>query len=383
MSNNLPAVPNGIWIDAPEALDEACRVLSDLDVLALDTEFLRETTFHPKPALLQLGNASQVYLIDMIALDTPTEALKELLGPTGPLKLLHACAEDLEVLRNWLGSVPQPIADTQLAEAFVAGEPALSYQRLVERYLDIHVPKEATRSDWTLRPLSEVQCAYASADVAYLSPIWMVQRKALDDRGLLEWFEQECQRQIDKATREEGDEDRHLRHRQIWRLNPRQFEAYRLLCQWREAEVRARDVPRKRLATDALLFELATHLPKNRFELAAIEGMHPPVVKKEGDALLATLKDVAALSESELPTPPPSPLGAEFKQVFKSLKQLVNQKAEAHGLPSELVANRRDLETWTAAVMSGAPIMFATEWRRALLATSILDIAAAFERSTS
>ena len=47
------------WIDSPEALNDACAQLAQSDVIGVDTEFLRETTFAPIPALIQLGNGQQ------------------------------------------------------------------------------------------------------------------------------------------------------------------------------------------------------------------------------------------------------------------------------------------------------------------------------------
>lgn len=69
MTNALPEVMPGQWVDTPDALAAACECLAACDVLSIDTEFFRETTFHPVPALLQMGTPDRVFLVDMAGLE--------------------------------------------------------------------------------------------------------------------------------------------------------------------------------------------------------------------------------------------------------------------------------------------------------------------------
>ena len=103
------------WIDSAEALDAACEQVSGASVIALDTEFFRENTFFPIPALIQFASHEVAYLVD--PLSTPcTNAFKALLQNSA-VKLLHACSEDLEVFQRWAGVLPTPLVDTQVAQA--------------------------------------------------------------------------------------------------------------------------------------------------------------------------------------------------------------------------------------------------------------------------
>src|SRR5690554_1631772 len=181
------APPDIHWIDSTEALDAACVALSNAETLALDTEFFRESTFYPVPALLQLTAGDAVYLIDPQALE-PTESLRALLSG-GPLKLLHASSEDLEVLDVWAGVAVAPVVDTQVAQGLLGEDPAIGYQRLVEHWTGVLLPKEETRSAWLERPLSEAQCLYAALDVVYLLEVWKRQRERLAELKRLAWLE--------------------------------------------------------------------------------------------------------------------------------------------------------------------------------------------------
>ncbi|MHB0776418.1 ribonuclease D [Halomonas sp. WWR20] len=356
------------WVDTVEALDAACQVLESAECLALDTEFIRESTFFPIPALIQLSAGDEVYLVDPQALSA-SPALRHLLGPEGPTKLLHACSEDLEVLANWAGITVQPLIDTQVAQALLGEDASMGYQRLVETWTGDQLPKDETRSDWLIRPLSEAQMRYAALDVAYLPRIWGAQREALEAQQRLGWLETECAALIEGARRDDSaDSEWYRRHRQLWRLTPRQVAAYQRLTVWREGEVRRRNLPRGWLVSDNLLFAIATALPKNRYELAAVEGIKPPLVKREGDNLLEQVKSALHLDEAALPEPLPSPMAAPFKRRFKALKQVVNGEAKRLGLVPEMLAKRRDLEALVIADMNDMPLPLPAGWRGKLLA---------------
>ncbi|RKQ96390.1 ribonuclease D [Kushneria sinocarnis] len=362
--------PNVAWhfIDTPEQLDEACQALKRHGVLAVDTEFMRETTFYPIPALIQLGNEEVVYLIDPTVV-SPTPALRALLGGEGPLKLLHACGEDLEVLVRWLGMLPRPLVDTQLAHALQGGEPTLGYQRLVAHWCDVALPKEETRSDWLIRPLSERQCHYAVQDVAWLPAVWARLEETLSRQGRLKWLHADCERLVEAADTVRDDMQWYRRHRNAWRLGQRQLAALQRLCAWREHTARERNVPRNRLCSDALLFMVAEAMPRNRHELSLIDEMRPSLIKREGDALLGAVRQARELDESALPEPLPSPISADWKKRMKALRRVVQAHAEQLALAPELLARRRELERWVAADMAGHAVADPDpgDWRGHLL----------------
>lgn len=363
----MPLDPEIHWIDTPDALDHACTELAGADLLALDTEFFRESSFHPVPALVQITAGIHVYLIDPQALEA-SDALRQLLGEAGPLKLLHASSEDLEVLANWSGVVVQPLIDTQLAQGLLGETPAMGYQRLVEHWTGDVLPKDETRSDWLERPLSEAQCRYAALDVAYLPAIWAAQRQALEKLGRLRWLEEDCAALVAQAGRSvDNDGEWFRRNRQLWRLGPRAIAAYQRLTAWREAEVRERDMPRNWLVSDKVLFAIAEALPNNRYELAAVEGVKPTLIKRDGDALLAILREVIHLEPEALPTALPSPMSAPFKRRLKGLKRKVNETAERLEIAPELLARRRDLEELVVADLERLPLPLPTGWRGELL----------------
>lgn len=358
----MSLTPEIHWIDTPVALDAACAEVADAPVIALDTEFFRERTFHPVPALIQFSAGGPAFLVDPLEVAC-TEAFRRLLS-TGPLKLLHASSEDLEVFAHWAGVPVAPLVDTQIAQALLGETPSMGYQKLVEHWTGEILPKDETRSNWLLRPLSETQLNYAALDVTWLLRVWEQQREALQERGRMAWLEADCHDLVAQAERSvAADGQWYLRHRQLWRLSPRQIEAFRRLTIWREGEARRRDVPRGWLVHDRVLYAIAEQMPENRFDLARIEGLKPPVIKREGDTLLALVREARHLDEGELPPAIPSPMAPEFKQRIKALKRVINAEADALGLAPEVLMRRRDLEALVTTHLEGQPLSLPAGWR--------------------
>ena len=374
----MTLTPEVRWIATPEALDAACNEVAHADVIALDTEFYREKTFHPVPALIQFSAGGPAWLIDAQAVEC-TQRFRQLLSE-GPLKLMHASSEDLEVLALWAGVTVAPLVDTQVAQGLLGEDPAIGYQRLVEHWTGQNLPKDETRSDWLQRPLSDAQCLYAALDVVCLVQVWECQHEALERLGRSEWLEADCAELVAQAQRSSATDAKwYRRHRQLWRLSPRQIEAYRLLTTWRESEARRRNLPRGWLVNDRVLYGVAERMPENRHQLAEVDDIKPGLIKRDGETLLKWVKQAQQCQEQQLPAALPSPLSGEYKRRMKVLKQVVNQQAEQLGLAPEVLARRRDLEAMVGAHLTGQALPLPKGWRGELLAVSLQQALAEVE----
>ena len=135
-------------IQDPDELEAALFRLRSSDRLALDTEFMRERTYHAQLCLVQIATESDCYLIDpLVGLDLAP--LHELLQDRSKLKILHAARQDLEVLLQSGGAVPGPLFDTQVAAALLGFPPQVGYAELVARQLGHSIDKGQTRTDWS------------------------------------------------------------------------------------------------------------------------------------------------------------------------------------------------------------------------------------------
>ncbi len=136
-------------IQDPGELEAALFRLRSSDRLALDTEFMRERTYHAQLCLVQIATESDCYLIDpLVGLDLAP--LHELLQDRSKLKILHAARQDLEVLSLASGQAPAgPMFDTQIAAALLGLPAQIGYGDLVARQLGHSLDKGQTRTDWS------------------------------------------------------------------------------------------------------------------------------------------------------------------------------------------------------------------------------------------
>ena len=177
-------------IHEPAALEAALFRLHGAERLALDTEFMRERTYHPQLCLVQIATETDCCLIDPLA-GLDLAPLYELLLDRSRLKILHAARQDIEVLLNAGGAVPGPLFDTQIAAALLGFAPQVGYAELVARQLGHSIDKGQTRTDWSKRPLTPAQLAYAADDVRHLLTLQTDLQAALAANGRAQWVLEE------------------------------------------------------------------------------------------------------------------------------------------------------------------------------------------------
>jgi|AntRauTorckE6833_2_1112554.scaffolds.fasta_scaffold06116_2 ribonuclease D len=339
-----------IWVDQDDQLAALCQQWQQIQELAMDTEFIRTDTFFPRPALLQVSDGSACYLLDVLALQD-LEPLQKLLAE-GPLKVFHSCSEDLEMLAHWLGVLPQPLVDTQLAAAFALQDAGMGYQRLVEELLELKLEKGETRSDWLQRPLTVSQKKYAAQDVEYLLPVWHQLKDKLEQLGWLEAVLEESRWLVMEAQAQSSDQA-WLRLKQAWQLNAQQLAVLQALSLWREETARRKDRPRSRVAADALLQALAARQPEQVADLARLEEATPGWVKRYAEEVLEVIARALQLSENEWPQERVSPISKEYKTTRKLLRQALAEEAKELELPQELLARRKQQDAWLQDLLTG------------------------------
>ena len=356
--------------DALVADDHALesRIAAFGQTVGVDTEFMRVRTFHPIPALYQLGGLDGVTLVDAQAPAT-FEALTALLADAERTKVMHACSEDFEVIARQFDLRPANVVDTQLAHAFLTPQFSASYAALVEHYLGIRLDKHETRSDWLQRPLTKEQIAYAREDAAHLLPIWERQRDALAAKERLPWFVEEMQRTLAKPT--PTPETWYSTMRGTARLSRQQLAVLRSLAAWRERHARSRDLPRSWIARDETLLAMALRDTLAAEDLAQLFPKR--AAKRFAPAVLEAHR--SGLADPNPPAPAPKPLPRAANNVLKELRGVVVARAERLGIAPELLARRRDLLAAYRAFREqrALPAQF-DGWRENVVGTALLDV---------
>lgn len=333
-----------IWVDNQQSLAEMVSVLTPIELLALDTEFMRTDTFFAKLALLQLSDGESIWLVDFPAL-SELEPLRQLLNRDDLTTLVHACGEDLEVLDSALGVVPAKLFDTQLAAAYLNQGYSLGYARLVEQLCGIELDKQATRSDWLQRPLTNAQRSYAACDVEYLHAMHRHLSHQLNLAGRLEWFDEEMVDLLATAKERLVVDGYYLKLTGAWEFSQQQLFALNRACEWRENLARQRDIPRGRIFKDPQLLDAVRSEVRSLSELRSCSEIHPGSLRKFGEQLVELLN--RAYQEASASPPlaaPPRPLTRAEGTLFKQLRSVVQECAERLNVAKELLVNKRDLE---------------------------------------
>jgi ribonuclease D len=349
-----------LWIDSPEVLASRLAAWAGQPLVALDTEFIRERTFYPKLALVQLAVPGEILLVDPLVPGIP-EVLRSLLRDPAVTKLMHSASEDLQALQCGCQALPEPLFDTQVAAALCGLGAGLGYQKLVEMVTGVVLAKGETRSDWLRRPLSASQREYAADDVRHLHAVHAFLAPQLAERGREAWLMADAARALRLAASDGDDPFPHLALRSAQSLDAAaQLRLWRLL-RWRDQEARRSDRPRSWVLDNELAVGLSRRPPSDRAAFQELLNRHPKAPRKARDTLWTLLSDPPAEEEAGLPL---ARADAPDRQKVKALQQAVAAIAAEQQLPEGLLCARRHLE---ALVETGRWPEALEGWRRSLL----------------
>ena len=299
--NNHQKATEMRFVDTPQALTELCQELQSADVIAVDTEFIREKTYYAKLCLIQVASDSVTACVDPLALNNLDELLAILYSPD-KLKLFHAAWQDLEIFSDLWERIPTPVFDTQIAAALLGFSDQIGYANLAEQLLGVQLDKTATRTDWSQRPLSPQQLAYAADDVNYLLQLYPIILQRLTKLGRNNWLEEDFTALTDPTSYAKSADLAWQRVSGHGRLKPRQLAALQRLAAWREQQARQRNKPRKWILSDDILLMLARHLPSDYATLAKVRGLPERLLNQSGEELIAAINAALALADNALPT---------------------------------------------------------------------------------
>ncbi|RNF85024.1 ribonuclease D [Montanilutibacter psychrotolerans] len=351
------------WITDPALLQQ--RLAFRPARIGLDTEFIRERTFWPQLALVQIAfetadGAMEVLLVDPLAPGI-LDALAPILADTGILKLMHSPSEDLVAFRHSCGVVPQPLFDTQLAAALAGIGSGLGYQKLVEQLTGIALAKGETRSDWLRRPLSPAQLEYAADDVRHLFAMHDILHGQLERLGRSEWLAEDATRTVLNAENEGPERWPHLSLRSAQFLDRDSQQRLLRLLRWRDVYARGNDRPRNWILDNELAVAIARTTPGDRGAMLQLLDSHPKAPRKLADVIWDALGTPLA---DENDAPDASVAETRDKQRLRKLQDAVAARSSELGLADGVLASRRWLE---ALLDQGQWPEALAGWRRQLL----------------
>jgi ribonuclease D len=346
-----------------ERLAALCSEMATKPFVAVDTEFMRETTYWPKLCLLQAAAPGVEAVIDPLAEGIDLSPLVELLNNPKVTKVFHAARQDLEIFYHMSSKVPAPLFDTQIAAMAAGHGDSIAYDALVFAMLKKRIDKSSRFTDWSRRPLSDDQLSYALADVTYLREIYPALTDELKEQGRLEWVADEIENLRDPALYD-TDPEIAWKRLKVRKTQRDYLVTLQVATAWRERTAQSRNVPRGRVLKDDALYEIAEQRPRTPGAFDRLRAVPKGFGGSRHGAELAALLE-KALSDPSVKAPPyeraPAPPPGAGPTV-ELLKVLLRHEAEINNVAPRLIASVADLEAIAASDQADVPAL--TGWRR-------------------
>ncbi|MDX6594473.1 MAG: ribonuclease [Gaiellales bacterium] len=342
---------------------------------AIDTEFVWERTYAPVLCLVQIATPDRIAVVDPLR-GAPLEPIAELLADPSVQKVMHAPTADLAGFALHFGTAPAAVYDVQLAAGFAGYGGSLSLEKLLSQVAGVRLRHAEGFTDWSRRPLTDVQVAYAADDVRHLLAAADALEQRLERQGRARWANEEMERRHGPEAQLVQDPD------EAWRrvggrgkLRGEHLALLVAVAAWREREARRRDIPTSWLVRDATLVELARRRPRTPADAQQVRGLQ----LKRGPQMDSLLSVLASAKGD--PPARSAEIASDVRNRIKVVLPLASAVLQAScaeaGIASELVATRDDLESLIAHTAEGDengshPLL--SGWRREVAGEPLLRL---------
>lgn len=360
-------------IDSTDDLAAVCARLARHSFVAVDTEFLRETTFWPKVCVIQLASDEEAVAVDALAEGLDLAPFFALMADGAVTKVFHAARQDIEIIWYLAKMIPRPLFDTQVAAMVCGFGDQVSYSELAQTICKVALDKSSRFTDWSRRPLSDAQITYALADVTHLRDIYRALRARLEKSGRIGWLADEMAVLEAPTTYEQHPENAWERFRNRAR-KPRDLALLMEIAAWREREAQQRNVPRSRVLKDDVMIEVALAAPRTVETLGGLRAFPRGMEKSKGGAdILVAIERGLARDPKTLPRIERDRRNGGGGATVELLKVLLRQVSERHGVAAKMIATVDDLEA-IAADDKASGIAALCGWRREIFGAKALEL---------
>ncbi|MGI9440260.1 MAG: ribonuclease D [Parvibaculales bacterium] len=332
-------------ITTQDALQAFCSQLATQNYITIDTEFLREKTFWPKLCLIQAASPDVEAMIDPLVESLDLQPFFELLGNEKLLKVMHGCRQDIEIFYNLTQEIPHPLFDTQIAAMVCGFGDAVGYETLVKATTGGKIDKTNRFTDWSHRPLSDAQLAYALADVTHLRGAYEFLANKLAENKRQEWVNEEMAILRDPAIYVQSPSDGWKRLKMHDR-RPAVIGTLMEVTQWRDEQAQSRNLPRNWVLKDDALREIALQRPRDKTALARLRAVPRGFENsRHAQALLDAVQQGKKLTADNMPNLPEIVTNRRgIGPLVDLLRVLLKQRSEATDVAPKLIASIADLE---------------------------------------
>ncbi len=361
-------------ITTTDALARLCDGLASDPYVTVDTEFMRETNYWPELCLIQMAGSELNGLIDPLAPGIDLAPFFALMNDVRVLKVFHAARQDIEIMVHRSGVVPHPVFDTQIAAMVCGFGDQVGYEAIVRKLAKAQIDKSSRFTDWSRRPLSDKQLAYALSDVTHLRTVYEALKIELDKTDRESWLAEEMEILTSPATYRTEPEDAWKRIKVRLR-SKKQLGVLISLASWREHEARDKNVPRGRVLKDDALAEVAVQMPQTREAMAQLRALPRGFSNsRTGDGILKAVKDGLARDPKSLPPLEDGrdDMAASAQAAAEVLKLALKVVCERERIAPKLVASSAEIDA--LATDDAADVALMHGWRREVFGKLALDI---------
>lgn len=341
------------WVRTDDELYKLIDEIDDVDVVALDTEFIKHNTYYPILALVQVNTGKGIYLVDAPRLDLTEfwQALCEV-----PSMVWYACGEDLGIFYLLANNPPLTnVFDVQIGVAYLTGKPQVGYSQAVNEILGVALDKGESQSNWLARPLTPEQELYAINDVRYLLILHQAVVQALNARQILDYANEDSTLYAKELynTQHLDDDKLYLDH-----ITPtytrQQLAVLQALTMWRESLARAVNEPRSFIIGKQPLREITESLPINMKDLARTT-LNRSVLRRYGSEIIRVIKEAKDLPQTQMPIKTPI-YTSKIKPYRHALDEATNVQARLLNIPANLLLKGRWINELMYHVCQGLPV---------------------------
>ena len=201
---------------------------------------------------------------------------------------------------------------------------------------------------------------YAALDVCLLPMMWEMLEERLQETNRLDWFKEDCAKQLVKADKEDDYAIFWKRIRGIGRLDGQSLAILQSLTTWREREARERNRPRGFVVTDNALLNISRNKFTSIADLSNIDDLHARTIERHGRRLVECV-DQTLSAGTKLDTI--EELSPAQRRVLAEMRAVVKSEAEYLELEPTLFASKRDLEALIHNGLDDWPIKL-QGWRK-------------------
>ncbi|MEZ5977844.1 MAG: HRDC domain-containing protein [Planctomycetota bacterium] len=321
--------------------------LAGVPEVAIDTEADSFFSYKERVCLVQVSTPGGDFVVDPLA-KLDLEPFGRFLADERVRKVFHDGEYDVLLFRREHDFAVKNIFDTRVASAALGYE-TVGLASALERHFEVKLDKTQQLSDWSKRPLTDEQIAYARLDTHYLLRLAVELERELDERGRTEIVAGECRRleALDTPARE-FEPDEFVRLKGARALDLARMQILRELFVARDEIARQRNVPPFKVLAHHALVELARRRPRDLRELEAVPGVGKKLAQRVGRAMLDAVERGKELGPLDrIPRLPAKDgtdrLDERGHELHDRLKVVRKKIAEREGYDASLALNRLTL----------------------------------------